>query len=227
MTDQQTEGLGRRYDPDDRDGNYLLSDHIPRTLAMPRTKYWMYAQQPLDQGREGTCVGHGWKHCLMAGPIKQTKPSTYPTAITIYLEACKVDPWQENDNGDLQFGTSVRAGAKALHSRGLISEYAWAWDLRTCIDYLLIRGPVVIGVNFYEQMRRTDKQGFMRVGGDLLGGHCMLLLGVNENDRVVRGLNSWGRDFGQNGRFWMDYPTLDRLIGEFGEICAPVEARPR
>jgi hypothetical protein len=217
-------GLGRRAHRDPRDHNYWLLDAMPRVLQRPSVKYWPFMRDPLDQGQTGTCVGHGWKGWMLAAPVTRTTPDAEPTAMTIYREATTLDEWADND-GDLQAGTSVRAGAKALLARGHIREYRWCWDLKTAVDFLLTGGPVVIGVNFYEGMFDLDANGFMGVGGNFVGGHCMLLLGANEPRRVVRGLNSWGKGWGQKGRFWMTFSDLERLISENGEVCAAVEIK--
>lgn len=219
-------GLGRIAAPDERDRLHPMRALLPRRVVRPPWRYWPFPWPSLDQGNTGTCVGHGWKHKVMGPPGPTSKPWAEPTAFTIYYECTQVDEWAGNDNGDLQFGTSVRAGAKVLQSRGVITEYTWCWDVDTCLDFLLTKGPVVIGVNFYDGMFGLDPAGFMRVGGGLAGGHCMLLLGANERTRAVRGLNSWGAGWGQNGRFWMTYDDLARLISEDGEACAAVE-RPR
>lgn len=220
-------GLGRIPFEDPRDRAFPMAAMLPRTIVRPPYKYWPFPTTVLDQGDTGTCVGHGWKHKIMAPPGRTYKPNADPTALTIYLESTKLDPWPENDNGDLQFGTSVRAGAKALKARGIIREYRWCWDLQTCVDFLLTSGPVVIGINFYDRMFRLDSAGFMRIGGGIAGGHCMLLIGANDRTRAVRGVNSWGPQFGQNGRFWMSYDDLSRLISEDGEICSAIEQGPR
>jgi hypothetical protein len=181
----------------------------------------------LDQGPFGICVGAGFKHWMLAAPVCQTTPTAEPTMQAIYREAILLDEWADNDQDGqaMQFGTSVRAGAKALQARGILHEYGWAFDVDTAIDWLCSNGPVVIGVNFYEGMESPGPNGFMRVTGSILGGHCMCVVGWSETRGAVRLLQSWGPDWGQKGRAWLSGEDLARLIHEDGECCTALETR--
>ncbi len=214
-------GLGRVHAPDERDRTYLLKDLVPLARVERKTKRWAMFHKPLDQGDTGTCVGHGWQHWMLTAPIIAKKPHTEPTALTIYREACRLDPWSENDNGDLQFGTAVRAGAKALQVRGHIGTYGWAFTIDDVIDWLCSRGPLVIGVNWYAGMFQKDKSGFIHPTGRISGGHCVELDAYNDTKGSVGGPNSWGTW----GRLKMTCETLERLLREDGEACTAVEQR--
>jgi hypothetical protein len=218
-------GLGRRPSPDARDANYPLRSLISPSATMPHSRYWPFPFPPLDQGPYGTCVGHGWKHDLMCAPGRAIKPDVDPTALTVYYEACDNDEWAANDNHDLDFGTSVRGGAIALQKRGLLTNYYWATDLATAIEYVLTQGPVVIGINWYDSMFYPDSSDTIRVGGSIAGGHCLLVQGANSQSGHVRLVNSWGPSWGNNGRVWLPFEDLERLIREDGEVCAATEPR--
>jgi len=221
-------GLGRHEDPDPKDALFpvtTLLRAIP--FAPPAYRVWPFNHAyPLDQGNTGTCVGHGFKHQLMAAPGRTSFPMQEPRAITIYREACPLDPWPENDDGNLQHGTSVRAGAEALLNRNLIQSYWWANTLQDCVDHLLLRGPLVLGWNWYESMFYPTSKGYITPSGGVVGGHCLLAIGVIPAARRIRLLNSWGGNWGQNGRVWVSYDTFERLMDEDGEACTTVEARP-
>lgn len=210
--------LGRLPDPDPRDANYpmraLLT--IPPTL---KTRYWWAGGAWLDQGATGTCVGHGWAHWIEDGP--RTWPGTVDP-YAIYLAACMRDTFVGNDNGDLNYGTSVRAGAEAVVAMGRASEYRWAWDVPTIVDAILTKGPVVVGTNWYSSMMMLD-EGFLEVYGGIAGGHCYVLNGVSTVKGIVRVKNSWGRGWGNKGHAYLSLEDLERLIGEDGEACMAVE----
>jgi hypothetical protein len=150
-------GMGRLPVEDSRD--FMLRAIVGEGLGMSgfprRTKTWAMFNKPLDQGREGSCVGHGWKHFMLVAPIIRTKPDQEPTAVNIYREATYIDEWQGNE-GDMQSGTSVRAGAQVLRRKGHIGTFAWADNVGVAIDWLCHFGPLVIGVNWYRGMGMPD-----------------------------------------------------------------------
>jgi hypothetical protein len=134
---------------------------------------------------------------------------------------------QLNDGipGEDYAGTTVRAGAKVLADQGYISEYYWAWDLETIIDTVTRLGPVVVGTNWYPSMWSPDQLGIVKIEGSLAGGHAYLIDGANRNRGMARCKNSYSKNWGINGRFWMPFEVLERLLNEGGEACIAVEAR--
>ena len=213
-------GLGRRHAPDPRDGTYLMRAAIPPQTTKTR-RFWWAGGAWLDQGATSTCVGHAWAHWVEDGPV------THPGDIdpfAIYREATALDEWSQNDNGDIHFGTSVRAAAKALRARTVISSYLWAWDADTVVRALLETGPVVVGTNWYRSMFAPDEDGVLSLDGPVVGGHAYLLNGVNTTRGLVRIKNSWSRGWAKRGHAYLRIEDLDRLIREDGEACLAVEA---
>lgn len=195
---------------------------------------------PLDQGQTGTCVGHGWEHALLSSPIPHPFPTQdIPDPFTIYRGACTRDELPDNDDGDVQKGTSVRGAAAWLASQGLIGHYDWCQSAEDAADWIGLRdasgqpagGPIVVGISwFWRQVTRFGALSMPRRGAQPLGGHCVALIGWDEAKHRFTGINSWGQNFGQlgpdgrrNGRFWMSLALLDRLIKAQGEACAFVE----
>jgi hypothetical protein len=118
-------------------------------------------------------------------------------------------------------GTSVRAGAKALKQLGLIDAYGWAFDMETLIQWLCWHGPIVSGTNWYSSMFDRDAEGFLRIAprATVVGGHCTLYQGWDEQKGAVVGLTSWP-DF---GRFLLSGEDAERLLKEQGEACSPTD----
>lgn len=216
-------GLGRIESPDDRDLNYPMQALLPATSS--RTyRYWYQNGAWWDQGQFGTCVGHAWGHFVEDSPITHQGSTNVVDPVEIYLACTQIDPWPENDNGDLYFGTSTRAGAKVLQDQGIVTEYRWAWDVDTVILAILEEGPVVVGTNWYSEMFTVDEEDFIRVGGSVVGGHAYVLNGVNTKRGLFRLKNSWGRSWAKNGYAYISIEDMGRLIGEQGEAVIATEA---
>lgn len=212
------QGLGRLIAPDQRDARYLMRAVLPTDWPGPDHRY--YRTGPvLDQGSTSSCVGHAWRQWLSSAPL-MTKSG--PDAFAIYHEAQRVDEWA----GENYDGTSVRAGAKVLVSRGHISEYRWAYDALDIAVWLLSgQGSVVLGTAWYSGMFTPDRHGFIRPTGRIVGGHAYLCIGYSADAGRFRIVNSWGHGWGQNGRAWIQTADLVRLLNEDGEAAAAVEIR--
>jgi hypothetical protein len=199
---------------DERNRDYPITAVIEDRPV--RSRGWSLKVQ-LDQGNEGACVGFGWSHELAAVPAK-VKGITDAYAHEIYKQAQKVDQWP----GENYEGTSVLAGAKVCKARGHISEYRWAFSLEDVLLALSYAGPVVIGVDWYQGMFRPDAKGYIYPTGRVQGGHCVVLIGVHTSTRRVVGQNSWGLDWGKNGRFYLEWDHLGYLLDRQGDACIPM-----
>lgn len=220
-------GLGWFPGPvDDRD--WELAPRV-RRLRQPRTKGSMWYVNPmrLDQGEEGACVGFGHTQGYNAAP-KQHK-CTNDVGFMVYRNATLHDEWPNEDYTNSS-GTSVRAGAAEMVRQGFIEGYAFTYDVEEVAMWLLNKHPVVIGVDWYEGMDNPTKSNnfFIEPTGRKRGGHCALLDGVrwNENERdYFRGLNSWGSDWGHDGRFRLTVASFEKLLtAKWAVACTWVEA---
>jgi hypothetical protein len=178
--------------------------------------YWQSAAV-LDQGSTYSCVGHAWAAFLTCAPKMQGLTDPYK----LYKLAQKFDefPGEEPE----VHGSSVRGGAKAAQSLGLIdTNYRWAMDSSTVWNFLLTRGPVILGTDWTSGMD-NPKSGFVSFSGSSLGGHCYLACGVNVENKSFLCVNSWGEKWGLRGKFWLPITELDKLFDRGGIACSALE----
>ena len=209
--------LGRLHIPDERDHNFLMASVLTPAPAIRKYQYWLPGVV-LDQSSQPHCVGFSWKQWLQGSPVR-TK--TGPAAGSIYSEAQKIDDWP----GENYEGTSVRAGAKVLEDLGHIAEYRWCYDIDTLRNWILTKGPVVLGTTWTADMFSVDKHGFVYPTGSVVGGHAYLCYGYSDRFKAFRCVNSWGSAWGQNGRFFIRENDVQQLLDDEGEACAAVEKK--
>lgn len=220
-------GMGRRPAEDPRDAAYPLSAALPRRAPGVRYRYWWDRGWWGDQGWRPWCVAYAWLHWLEDGPstVAPRAPGVGPAAdpSRVYYDAQRIDEWP----GEAYDGTSVRAGAKVLQGLGFIREYRWGWTLEDLLGAVLQLGPVVVGTWWYAGMFNPDAEGRIRISGPAVGGHAYLINGVSVARGLFRLKNSWGRRWGNQGRAWISFADMERLIHEQGEVCIALQERTR
>jgi hypothetical protein len=216
----EPKGFGRHFSPDERDLNHL----IPRRAipSLPVRKTWS-GGKVLDQGDTPQCVGYAGWGWLSGGPILN-KPKFSPT--DLYHEAQKRDEWPGEDYE----GSSTRGLFKALTDLGFVSGFQWAFDVEPIIAHVLTVGPVCVGTDWYAGMTDPDAKGFLNTTGAIQGGHEWRIVGADREKRATDGtvgafrmVNSWGLGWGDGGRAYVSFATVDRLIKQNGEACTAKE----
>lgn len=210
---------------DDRSRGFGVARVLKSAVPVRRKRVWTPRSTPLDQGREGACVAFGWSGELAATPQRHIVDDA--SALRLYERVRAQDRAMGNN---FSAGATVLAGAKACKADGTITAYHWAFGLNDVIAALVSKGPVILGINWYESMYETEAGGLVRVGGQLVGGHCIMANGFWPNHPqhgdVVVWTNSWGKDYGINGTGFIRTADLELLLHEQGEACVPTDARP-
>lgn len=218
----------------------MIHEGAPLGEKHPRSFTWAN-EHWLDQGREGRCVEYAICHDLLAKPkqVSTTLVQQILDGKRIYWPAQQEDQWPGGsyEGGDPSYeGTSVLAGVKVAARLGFYQEYRWALTLEGAVLGLGYIGPLILGVNWYEGCFQPDNFGWIRLTGEQQGGHSILAIGIKlvakadslhvtdfaslDLDRSFILLhNSWGQDWGINGRAKMSLQDFDRLRQEDGEVC--------
>lgn len=151
----------------------------------------------------------------------------------IYTNCKKIDPWPDEE------GTDIRSAMKVLKKIGVPCEAAypykdmfkkepkiWAkliakWalidsyykcDTLDDIKYSLANnGPVVIGIECFEEIEWAGKNGVVSYPLNpnySLGGHAICVVGYMENSKMIKFKNSWGEDWGKKGYGFLTYKYI-------------------
>lgn len=213
---------------DERSRKFPVSAVVRKAIRR-RNKLWKVGPI-LDQGTEGACVGFGWTAEALASPVRvdlkriKARAPKEPNAFAqyIYRFAKTIDEYEGEDYD----GTSVLAGAKSMQTFSLLKEYRWAFSIGEMIDGLIAKGPVVLGIPWYEGMYEAPN-GILTVSGESVGGHCILAVGYrvypSGEDAVIL-QNSWGTSWGINGLAEIKVSELEKLLKE-GEACLPISRK--
>ena len=208
--------FGRIQSPiDHRDWD--LGDFIPEQpyFRIAQDAKWDFPCTPLDQENTAHCVGFSMAHFGINLPTftQYTKQDAHD----FYYRCKEVDgyPGQED-------GTTIRSAAKVLQDVGAINHYAFARDIESIRWWLLNKGPLIVGTIWTEKMMQPDADGKLDITGYILGGHAYL---INEwrKEGIIGIKNSWGPNWGINGKAYMTVDDFKSLFYYGGEALAAVE----
>lgn len=225
MTNTLGKGLGYYPYPDERD--HPLKARIDR-LEAPKSKgsKWWENSLRLDQDGWDACVGFAHVQAFNSAPTRHSLGNDY--AIEVYKNATFIDEWP-GDDWSTSGGTSVRAGAKEMQKRGHIPAYAFTRDIEELAVWVLSKGPVVIGVDWWSEMDNpiAADDYYVHVQGHKVGGHAIVVDGCRFNgDKkdYFRLLNSWSAEWGDGGRCKIKVQSLESLLNaRGGTACTWVE----
>lgn len=215
-------GLGRLVEFDERSRQYPARFELDPSLPL-ESKTW---RRPgaLDQGQTPECVGFSLYGALQSQPLTSLyslEQRTEWSPLAIYRHAQKRDQWPGEDYE----GTSVLGGARALRKHGIISEFQWCFGLSDVLNTLSQTGPVVIGITWLNSMFDQPNTGPGYTPDPMLvdwasgqaGGHAIELHGIDVEEGLVIGTNSWGLYWGDEGRFYLRWEDLEDLLNADGE----------
>lgn len=234
MTDPTTRVLDYVPRLDPRNNAYRIAMEATSPARWDLSVWWAPGVT-LDQGQEGSCVGHGVVGEYLASPVRgkfvrENRPGPYyaevghEEAVKVYNRAKQIDEW-EGVNYD---GTSVRAGLLVSREHGWCTGFRWAKTMNE-VRQGLDEGPVVIGVDWHEQMYSTTRDGMVHIGGRFVGGHCLILTGYSKKygaqGPVFRWQNSWGPSYGINGVGYIKPSDLQMIMFDAGGEAGIVTGR--
>lgn len=236
-------GLGRQHATDPKDRNYILTQERLRsarrgTTLRRRTRPWGIGPI-LDQGSTNQCTCYSAVQQIQSAPRLEDLHLTTADIDAIYREALKIDEFP----GEADQGTSERAVQKILTDVATLRrvlqrpdlkkaynlEYLWVTDPDIEREYLATRGMLLQGTDFLSGMETPDKHGYVEPTGDVIGGHEYVKawwFGPRhyKYPNSYMYVNSWGANWGINGRFFMKADADHFLwLQSNGDLVSPIE----
>lgn len=198
--------------------------HDPRSLDHPAERattvrdVWHKASGlPLDQGNRGSCTAQA-----LCGALNST-PGVSPL-----LTEADANHLYDQEIALEGYPPSADPGGTGLYickvgvADGLISSYQHAFGLQHALEALVLR-PCITGVNWYEGFDNPDEYGFVKIAGQVRGGHEFVADAISLARKAVGCWNSWGPSWGPwGGRFWLPFAVWERLLGEGGDVTVPI-----
>jgi hypothetical protein len=176
----------------------------------------------------GNCTGNALAQCINTDDFTAARLHGLGTpgylaegvAVTLYSDATQIgspdSPYPPNDQGS--DGLSV---CKAGVNLGYLKEYRHAFSFGDLVLALQDQ-PVIMGTYWHQSMFNPSSTGFISPGGDTVGGHEYLALGVNTEQQYLTFLNSWSANWGDRGRFYMTFADVQTLLADQGDVTVPV-----
>lgn len=234
-------GLGLKPRISARDTLYLATATADaQSIVGEVTTNHALFRPPLNQGDEGTCVGHAAQYHLEAAPVIQVgrRPTAEPNrlALELYDAGYRYEYGLPADAPvDRGAGLYLDSGMHALRDRALIA--AWRHALNPDDVIRLLAGvdaagnrlgtPIILGIPWFASMDATPESGLISVdpASGLRGYHAICLLRYSKPADTVSFPNSWGRDFGRYGWGRLARRDLYALFDHFGHGIIAYETR--
>lgn len=212
--------LGALPDPLDKRDILLSSYLIPRKL--PCVISWGDTEIPIkDQDGQPACVG------FSCASMKETQEKIE------FEKLCKFDGLKlyqrckEVDGIPDQSGTYIRIALKILQNEGIVAEqddfsqkvfriasYSRVQTINEIKYGIVSSGPVVAGVAVFRNWF-SPPCGIIDLPSPNLaeeGGHAILITGYDENRKWFYFCNSWGREWGREGRGLLTYRYVEKYL---------------
>jgi len=200
-----------------------------------------------DQGQLGSCTGNGWAGAVEFLLKKQGLPDFTPSRLFIYYNERVIENDVSEDAGaSISDGAHVvntqgcphenlwpyniavfaEKPPQAVYQDGVkhlaLQVQQVAQNLTSMKEVLATGLPIVIGFTVYQSFEsdHVTQTGIVPMPGhheQVLGGHCVVLVGYDDSQSRFIVRNSWGTAWGLQGYCLMPYAYLTnhRLASDF------------
>ena len=219
---------GRLYRPDPKDRAFgLTADRLRSIRAVQlkkRARPWGIGPI-LDQGDTSECTVYSFAQFLQSAPWIHTLLWQAGTFTERYRRA------QTHDGiAGPHDGSTERAVLMDAKADGLISEFLHVTDEDIAREFLLTRGTLVFGTDWFESMFTPDAHGYVEPehGPTDMGHEYLMRWYYGPRHRQYPDsyefVNSWGPSFGKGGHFFMKAEAVKYLWQQLnGDLMSPIE----
>lgn len=227
---------------DVRDHQYADSKYF-KVMELPHEADLRAADAPIyDQGELGSCTGNG-----IARIIQYIQKALFPSRLFIYYNERALEGTVDEDAGanirdgiksvatigvcsesicpyDIsQFTVKPSDEAYAAAQKDIVTEYLALKSLEDIKNCLAQGFPVVFGTEVFESFEGPEASGSGEIhmpaaGEQVLGGHCMVIVGFDDTKSQVIVANSWGTSWGASGYCFIPYAYIEKYASDFWTI---------
>jgi C1A family cysteine protease len=235
--------------PDQRDHTYAVAANVV-TNVPDSVDLRSQCPPVYDQGQLGSCTGNAIAGALEFDRIKQNLQVFVPSRLFIYYNERVIEGTVSSDSGaqirdgiksvasqgdcpETEWPYDIKKFAdqppKSCYDDALkykaVSYQSVTQNLADMQGCLASGYPFVFGFTVYESFEsnavaQTGDMPMPKSGEKVIGGHAVLAVGFDTEDRVFIVRNSWGDGWGDAGYFYMPYAYLldDNLADDLWTI---------
>jgi len=230
---------------DDRDYKYKINN-----LTIDTTLYELKINKIYNQEELGSCVSNGVATCIdyinnkinpsrlyiyFNGRLISKLSSLHDTGLTI-RDGCK-SVYKYNTCSENEWPYDISQFSTIPNLSCYVNSYKYInfkyesinQDINSLKICLLNNNPILFGFDVYNSFINAGSSGNVSVPNIqseiLLGSHCCVITGFNDEKQVFKCVNSWGTNWGDGGFFYMPYSyILDaNLAGDFWILNFTIE----
>ena len=226
---EEREDLAQENHQDFEKALSVTIPQVPGSYDLRNVSGKNYITSVKDQGNCGSCVAFGVA-ATAEGSIR--RQLDMPNLNVDYSEADLFFCYARSEGRNCSNGWWTSRALNAFLQKGVVDESCFPYNpgLQTCSlcsnwptrkdkiagysrnsalilmkNWISTRGPLLACFNVYEDFFSYSRGIYQHVTGNLVGGHCVCVVGYDDSQRYWICKNSWGANWGESGYFRIEY----------------------